>query len=82
MQTKGLTSVLGEIQVIYKHFCPCSAATSQSVGLLWTRDQLVVETSTSLTDNIKHSQQTDRHPCPLWDWNPQSQQARDRRPTP
>jgi len=24
----------------------------------------------------------DRHPCPWRDWNPQSQQARGRRPTP
>ena len=25
---------------------------------------------------------TDKHPCPLWDSNPQSQQASGRRPTP
>jgi hypothetical protein len=32
--------------------------TPQSVGLLWTSDQLVAETS---TDNTQHSQQTDIH---------------------
>jgi hypothetical protein len=50
----------------------------QSVGLLWTSDQLVAETSawqhTTLT--------TDRHPCPRRDSNSQSQQASGRRPTP
>ena len=25
---------------------------------------------------------TDRHPCPRWDWNPQSQPVSGRRPTP
>ena len=43
----------------------------QSVGLLWTSDQLVAETSiwqhTTFT--------TDRHPYPRWDSNLQSQQA-------
>jgi hypothetical protein len=38
--------------------------TSQSVGLLWTRDQLVAETYTILT--------RDRHPCPRWNSNPRS----------
>jgi len=43
----------------------------QSVGLLWTSDQLATETSswqhTTLT--------TQRHSCPRQDSNPQSQQA-------
>jgi len=51
---------------------------SQSVGLLWTSDQSVAETSawqhTTLT--------TDKHPCLWWDSHPRSQQARGRRPTP
>ena len=34
-----------------------------------------------LPDNTQHSQQTNIH-CPRWDSNPQSQQARVRRPTP
>jgi hypothetical protein len=43
--------------------------TPHSVGLLWTRDQLVAETST-----WQHTTLTsDRHPCPRRDSNPQSQ---------
>ena len=50
----------------------------QSVGLLWTSDQLVAETST-----LQHTTlTTERHPCPRWDSNPQSQQASCRRHTP
>ena len=50
----------------------------QSVGLLWMSDQPIVETSTS-----QHTILTiDKHPCPRWDSNPQSQQESGRRPTP
>ena len=49
----------------------------QSVGLLWTSDRLVAETST-----WQHTTCTDKHPCPRWDSNPQSQQASGCRPTP
>ena len=50
----------------------------QSVGLLWTSDQLVAETST-----WQHTSLTiDIHPCHRWDSNPQSHQASGRRPTP
>jgi hypothetical protein len=42
----------------------------QSVGLLWTSDQLVTETST--WQNTTHT--TDKHPSPQWDSNPWSQQ--------
>jgi hypothetical protein len=43
--------------------------TPQSVGLLWTRDQLVAETYT-----WQHTTLTrDRHPCHRWDSNPRSQ---------
>jgi hypothetical protein len=38
----------------------------QSVGLLWTSDQLVTETST--WQHTTHT--TDKHPCPQWDSNP------------
>jgi len=52
--------------------------TPHSVRLLRISDQPDAETSgwqqTTLT--------TDRHPCPRWDANPQSQQASGRRPTP
>ena len=50
----------------------------QSVGLLWTSDQLVAETSTWQHTTLT----TDKYPCPRWDSNPQSQQASGRRPTP
>jgi hypothetical protein len=46
--------------------------TPHSVGLLWTSDQLDAETSLT----------RDRHPSPVRDSNPQSQQVRGRRPTP
>ena len=49
--------------------------TPQSVGLLWISDQPVAETST-----WQHT--TDRHPCPRWESNPQSQPASCHRPTP
>ena len=50
----------------------------QLVGLLWTSDQLVAETYT-----WQHTTLTiDRHSCPRWDSNPQSQQASDRRTMP
>ena len=42
-----------------------------SVGLLWTSDQLVAETSTWQHTTFA----TDKHPCPWWDLNPQSQQV-------
>jgi hypothetical protein len=43
--------------------------TPQSVGLLWTSDQPVAETS-----NWQHTTlTTDRYPCHRWDSNPQSQ---------
>jgi len=50
----------------------------QSVGLLWTSDQSVAETSTWQHTTLT----TDKHPCPRWDSNPQSQQASCWRPTP
>jgi hypothetical protein len=51
--------------------------TPHSVGLFWTSDRPVAETST-----WQHTTLTrDRHPCRRWDSNPQSQQPRGRRPT-
>jgi hypothetical protein len=52
--------------------------TPPSVGLLWTRDRPVAETSTW---QHKHCAR-DEHPCPRWDSNPRSQHASGRRPTP
>jgi hypothetical protein len=54
------------------------SGTPHSVGLVWTRDRPVAETST-----WQHTTLTrDRHPCPQRDSNPQSQQPNDGRPTP
>ena len=50
----------------------------QSVGLLWTSDQTVAETSTWPHTTLT----TDRHPCLRRYSNPQCQQASGRRPTP
>jgi hypothetical protein len=50
----------------------------QSLGLLWTSDQLVAETST--WQHITHT--TDKHLCPRWNSNPRSKKASDRRPRP
>jgi hypothetical protein len=52
--------------------------TPHLVGLLWTSDQLDAETRT--WQRTAHT--TDRHPCPRWDSNRQSQQASGLRPTP
>jgi len=53
------------------------SVTQQSVGLLWTSDQLVAETST-----WQHATYTtDRHPWTRRDFNPQLQQASGSRPT-
>jgi len=51
---------------------------SQSVGLLWTNDQSVAETSTWQHTTLT----THKLPSPGWDSNPRSQQASGRRPTP
>jgi len=47
---------------------------THSIGLSWSRDR-------PITDNTKHSQETDMH-VPGRDSNPQSQEASDRTPTP
>jgi len=49
--------------------------THQLVGLLWTSDQLVAETSTWQHTTLT----THKHPCRQWDSNPRSQQASSRR---
>jgi hypothetical protein len=49
-----------------------------SIGLLWTSDQTVAETSTWQHTTLT----TDKHPCHRWDSNSRSQQASGRRPTP
>ena len=47
---------------------------THTVGLLWTRDRPVAETSTWQHTTLI----TDGHPCPRRDLKPQSQQARGR----
>jgi len=49
-----------------------------TVGLLWTSDQLVAETSTWRHSTLT----TDNHACSRWDSNLQSEQASGRRLTP
>jgi len=44
---------------------------THTVGLLWTSDKLVIETSTWQHTTLT----TDRHPCTRLDSNPQSQEA-------
>jgi hypothetical protein len=62
--------------LIFRGFTITYLDTPDSVGLLWTRDQPVAETST-----WQHTTLTrDRHPCPRQDSNPQSQQASGQRP--
>ena len=50
----------------------------QSVGLIWTSDQLVAETCTWQHTTLR----TDKYQRLRWDSNPQSQPASGRRPTP
>ena len=50
----------------------------QSVGLLWTRNELAADTPTWHHTTLT----TDKYPCLRWDSNPQSQQASGRIPTP
>jgi len=52
--------------------------TPHSVGLLWTRDQPVAETSTWPHTTLT----TDIRPCPWRNSNPQSQEASSCRPAP
>jgi hypothetical protein len=68
---------VGQGLLIHKVSRP-QTTTHQSVGLLWTSDQLVAETSTSQHTTLT----TDRYPCPRWDSSPQSQQTSGRRATP
>jgi hypothetical protein len=71
----GGTTLVGQGLVIVEDSWSHSD-TPQSIGLIWTSDQPNTETST--WQHTTH----DRHPFPRRDWNPQSQQASGRRPTP
>ena len=52
--------------------------TPHSVGLLWTSDRPVAETSTCQHTTLTRQ----KYPCPQRDSNPQTQQVSGRRPTP
>ena len=49
---------------------PCRSP-AEIVGLLWTSDQVVAETSTWQHTTLT----TDKYPCPRWDSNPRFQQV-------
>ena len=74
----GATAPSGSRPSHYRGFMITHSDAPQSVGLLWTSDQPVAETSTWQHTTLT----TDRHPCPRRDSNPQSQHASGRRPTP
>ena len=69
--------VVGQGLLIIEASLPHSD-TTHSVGILWTSDRPVAETST-----WQHTTRTrDKHPCPRQDYNTQCQQPSGCRPTP
>jgi hypothetical protein len=62
----------------FTRFLDHTSDAPQSVGLLWTSDQFVADTSTWQHTTIT----TDKYPCHRWDSNLWSQQASGRRPKP
>jgi len=62
----------------YRSFMIILRHASQSVGLLWTSDQFDSKTSTWQRTTITREKVL----CPRRDWNPQSQRASSRIPTP
>jgi hypothetical protein len=74
---KGATALVG-LGLLIIEASRSHSDTPRSVGLPWTSDQPVAETSTRQHTTLTR----DRRPCPWRDSNPQSQQASDRRPTP
>jgi len=70
----GATAPSGLLIIVASRSHPLD--TSHSVGILWTGDQPVAETSI-----LQHTTLTrDRHPCPRRGSNPQSQQTSGRKP--
>jgi len=63
---------------LLSHLITLSDAHTHSVGFIWTSDRPVAKTSTWQHTIITR----DRHPCPRWNSNPQSQTASGRRITP
>ena len=73
----GATALVGQNLLVIEDSLSLSDA-PHSIGLLWTSDQPDAEKPT-----WKHTTPTrDRHPCPRWDLNPQSQVVSGRRPAP
>jgi len=71
-------SPLAGFSLLFRGFLITHNDATHSVGLLWTSDQFVAENSTWQHTTLT----TDKRPWPEWYSNPQSQQARGRRPTP
>ena len=63
----------GHVLLILEVFYITHNDAPQSVGLLWTSDQLLADTSTWQHKTLT----TDKHPCPRWDSNPRSQPAKN-----
>jgi hypothetical protein len=73
----GATALLGPARLIVE-VSRSHSNTAHSLGLLWTRDRSVAETST-----WQHTTFTrDKHPCPRRDSNQQSQHVSGRRTMP
>jgi hypothetical protein len=68
---------MGPFQGFCDHTC-----IRHTVGLLWTSDQPVAETSTCTGQHNIYLNTWDKHPCPERDSNPRPQQPSGRRPTP
>ena len=70
--------LVGFSLLAYEVFLITHNDAQHSVGLLWTNDQSVAETSTWQHTTLT----TDKYPCPGWDSNSQSQQASGQISTP
>jgi len=78
MFVSGATAPIGPGPPHSRGFLITHNDAPHSVGLIWTNDQPVAETSTWQHTTLA----TDRHPCRRRDWNPQFQQASGRKSTP
>ena len=89
--TSGLLDISNEMHIFFMarqppvgqrflivEFSRLHSEAQHSAGLLWTSGRPVAKTSTWQNTTLT----VDRHSCPRWDSNPQSQQANGRRPTP
>jgi hypothetical protein len=72
----GSTALVG-LGLLFVEVLSWNSDTIHSVSLLWTSDWTLADTSTSQHTTLTR----DKHPCPRRNSNPQSQQAKSRRPT-